>query len=171
MSSLPILIIGLSHTWYVYKYSLNSGVWKEGWLILLQSQQLYIWMKGNLPKNSKVYALGMEQIAPIAFDMVSFIWDKEVFDYYVSSRDLTDMLLDNYIFLKNKGYEYVIVDVTVPFYHLNKLDVDLSEKEKQMLFARNLLAVQQKKELMRKLPRQFELVKEIKNAGAIFKIH
>ncbi|MFC1593826.1 hypothetical protein ACFL38_00690 [Candidatus Omnitrophota bacterium] len=163
-----LLVSALGYSWHSYKYKLNSKPWKEAWLTTVQSQELYVWLQDNIPKNSKVYALGMDQCAPIVFDMVSFPWDAEVNDYKVN--DIDESPSDNYEFLKSKGYEYVLLDVSSVIYHFNYTHHELHERLKNALFVKNYRVIIFKKEIMKKQTDKFELMKDLKESGAIFKL-
>ncbi len=163
-----LLIIGFSFTWFPIKYKLNSNRWKEGWLTTIQAINLYVWVGENLPKNSKVYSLGTNQCVPIVFDMISYPWDYEVKNYI--NKDIENSPSDNYEFLKAKGYEYVIVDVSSSLYHFNYTHYELPEGVKNVLFIKNLKLLNFKKAIMRQMDNKFELIKEFGDTGAIFKI-
>ncbi|MFC1704680.1 hypothetical protein ACFL1E_07900, partial [Candidatus Omnitrophota bacterium] len=163
-----LLVIGLGYTGYSTKYRLNRGRWKEGWLTTIQAQQLYIWMQQNLPTDSKVYALGTDQCIPIVFDMISFPWDNELGNYRF--LDIAESPKDNYKFLKEKGYEYLVIDVSSALFHFTYTHYELPEGVKNVLFVKNVKLISLKQQLFKQMPEKFELIKEFSDTGAIFKI-
>jgi len=167
-----LLIAALIPTWYSVKYRLNSHAWKENYLFIEQSRQLYSWIKNNIPKNSKVFSLAMHQCVPISFDMVSDAWDKEV--YYYTEIDIELSPTDNYNFLKSKGYEYIVLDVSFLFYRDNYANKSLAphiyEGDRKKFFEKHMKMLFVKIEIMKNQPDRFKLVKEFESSGAIFKV-
>ncbi len=165
---LVILMVSTLPTWYFSKYILNTNEWNEGYLQISESRFLYTWVKNFLPKNSKVYAFYTDQCVPIVFDMVSFPWDKEVSDY--SKKDIEKSMEDNYAFLKRKGYEYLVIDGSSILREFNDVNNTLPEDKKQSKFIFNARLLMIKKEMMKKSPKYFKILKEAGDAGTVFKI-
>ncbi len=164
------LIILFLPAWYNYKYKFNTSVWGENYTTFSQSQELYTWLKHNLPANSKVYALGVSQVTPIGYDMVSFIWDKEVEDYY--KKDISRSIDDIYKFLKSKGYEYILIDSPSIFYHKIHRDISVTqlseETEKLAAYWLSRKAIEKKEKMIKS--GKFKMIKDSGENGGIFKI-
>lgn len=170
IAAVLILAISFIPTWYQNKYKLNASFWGDGFVPTMQSKEFYGWIKDNLPKNSKVYALGVTQYLPIAFDMLSLAWDKDVEEYL--GKDIVACPAENYAFLKKKGYQYIAIDYPSVFtytlnYNPNYSQLPLEIKEEIALYKSAL--AQANAEFMAKLP-HYELIEEF-DFGKIFKLN
>jgi hypothetical protein len=164
-----IVIISFTPSWYLNKYRLNTNTWQDNFLHVIQSQTFYGWLKDNLPKNSKVYSLGVSQTIPIAFDMLSFVWDQEIKNY--KNKDVEATPENNYQFLKEKGYEYLAIDYPSVFSYTFKRSNLYKNKPEKIRKNKSLKRAQLamiKKEILAKSDK-FKLVRDFKHA-AIFKL-
>ena len=67
----------------------------------------------NIPRNSRLYALGIDQCVPIVFDMTSYPWKREVHGFV--KNDFGKSVKQMYEFLKAHGYDYLVLDVSSLF--------------------------------------------------------
>lgn len=160
-----LLIASFIPTWHMFKFNLNSTMWKESYVGTTQSQQVMAWVKNNLPKDSTVYIFGVSQIVPIVYDMISYEWDRDVQAY--PDQDTQRSLEHNYQFLKSKGYDYVVLDETLVFSH--KLSRTYSKIPKSELFKQTTLLRARRIRVSYEHDK-FKLIKQFKDSGMIFKI-
>ncbi|MDD5422479.1 MAG: hypothetical protein PHT32_03540 [Candidatus Omnitrophica bacterium] len=165
-----ILLTALSLTfWHANKFALNTRPWKDGYIGIAEGRQLYAWIKDALPKDSAVYVFASDQCVPIVFDMLSFAWDKEVFDY--AAVDIERSIEENHAFLKKKGYEYIALDGSSVLFAFNRLREDLPEKMKRAFLVIHMKRLEDKIKAVKAAPSLFEPVREITGYGAVFKIN
>jgi hypothetical protein len=164
-----IIIFLFIPSWYYNKFKLNTSIWNENYLGVIQSRESYAWIKDNLPKNSKVYSLGVTQAIPLGYDMISFAWNLKVKNY--KDNDVSINPDQNYQFLKQNSYEYIIIDYPSIFtYTFNRSHIyaGLPEKtRKNVALNRSKIALT-KKQVFEKSDK-FKMVKEFSH-GAIFQI-
>ncbi len=105
---LGILLFGVYFTSTQQKMAVNTAIWPPGAFWTSQEEiQAYLWMKENLPKNSKVFTF-WNNGPIIGMDMFSCHWCKDVRDYM--DKGFNQTAAENYNWLKSKGYEYLIID-------------------------------------------------------------
>ncbi|MEK6948742.1 MAG: hypothetical protein AABX34_00875 [Nanoarchaeota archaeon] len=105
---LGILLFGIYFTSTQQKMAVNTAIWPPGAFWTSQEEiQAYLWMKENLPKNSKVFTF-WNNGPIIGMDMFSCHWCKDVRGYMDSG--FNESANENYNWLKSKGYEYFIID-------------------------------------------------------------
>ncbi len=156
-------------SWYYNKFKLNTSIWNENYLGVIQSRESYAWIKDNLPKNSKVYSLGVTQAIPLGYDMISYAWDPKIKDY--KDDDVSTNPDRNYQFLKQNGYEYIVIDYPSIFtYTFNRshLYAKMPEKTRKNIALNKSKIALKKKQVFEKSDK-FKMVKEF-NHGAIFRI-
>lgn len=114
---LALLVAGVYFTSTQQKIAVNTATWPAGafWNYVQDSSgrvyslelQSYIWMRENLPKNSKVFTFANN--GPIiGMDMYTCHWCKEVINY--QKQGFEEDARKNYNWLKNNGYGYIIID-------------------------------------------------------------
>ena len=90
-----------------YKYSINTCMWAHGVYWQFKDElRTYIWMRRNLPVNTKVFAF-VDNFFVIGHDMLAMPWTEEYQEAFHNSVDLP--LNELYRRLRSQGYEYVIV--------------------------------------------------------------
>lgn len=105
---LIILLLGIYFTSTQQKIAVNTANWPPGAFWTSQEEiQAYLWMKENLPKDSKVFTF-WNNGPIIGMDMFACHWCKDVRDYMDNGFNQTAN--ENYNWLKSKGYEYIIID-------------------------------------------------------------
>ncbi len=123
---LIILLLGIYFTSAQQKITVNTAYWTPGaFWTSGEEVEAYIWMKDNLPKNSKVFTF-WNNGPVIGMDMFSCHWCKDVRDYMGNGFNQTAN--ENYNWLKIKGYEYIIIDgQTVKWFGANESIIKLQE--------------------------------------------
>jgi len=105
---IAILLTGIYFTSTQQKIAVNTADWPPGgfWT---SGEELgtYAWIKDNLPKNSKVFTF-VNNGPVIGMDMYTCHWCSDVRDY--QKNGFNETAQENYNWLKDKGYEYLIVD-------------------------------------------------------------
>lgn len=102
-----LVIGGMMYTSGIKKYQYNTSPgWPPGgkWSSL-QELQGYVWMKDNLPLNTKVFSYGPHTNVVIGFDKFACVWceDFRMFKEGILEKDV----LTVYQWMKEKGYEYL----------------------------------------------------------------
>jgi len=160
-----ILIMCFIPTWHAFKFSLNSTMWRESYINVIQAQEFLSWTKNNLPADSKVYTYGVSQVIPIVYDMVSYVWDREVDEYQFN--DTGASLEHNYQFLKSKGYDYVLIDESLIFSHRLSRTYFAVPKDEVM---KNFFLARQRIRQLLNVPDKFQLIKKYKETGYLFQL-
>ncbi|MBI2208871.1 hypothetical protein HYU50_05230 [Candidatus Woesearchaeota archaeon] len=108
LAVLILLITGMYFTSTQQKIAVNTATWPPG-AFWTSGEEItaYLWMKENLPKNSKVFAFSHDDPV-IGSDMFSCSWCKGVLDY--RKTGFNDTAQEKYNWLKSKDYEYLIID-------------------------------------------------------------
>jgi len=105
---IAILLTGIYFTSTQQKIAVNTADWPPGgfWT---SGEELgtYVWIKDNLPKNSRVFTF-VNNGPVIGMDMYTCHWCFDVRDY--QKNGFNETAQENYNWLKSKGYEYLIVD-------------------------------------------------------------
>ncbi|MFH1790693.1 MAG: hypothetical protein ABH885_01750 [Candidatus Omnitrophota bacterium] len=161
-----LLIAGMLFTWWTQKWILNVKVWKDGYILVPESHAFYGRIKDHVPKNSTAYALSSNQCIPIVYDMISFEWDKEVREY--AGIDMEATPDENHEFLKRKGYEYVILDISGPYY-IGSRTLDNMPKAYISNYIRTFSKLMILKIRVMRNSDKFRLIQQEKS-GAIFRI-
>ncbi|MBI2658414.1 glycosyltransferase family 39 protein [Candidatus Woesearchaeota archaeon] len=114
---LALLLTGIYFTSAQQKIAVNTATWPPGafWSYAQDSSgrvyspelQSYVWMRENLPKNSKVFTFANNGPV-IGMDMHTCHWCKDVIDY--QEQGFKKNAQENYNWLKNNGYGYIIID-------------------------------------------------------------
>jgi hypothetical protein len=93
------------------KYVVQTAGWPYGVMWLNPEHiQGYVNLKVNTPPDAGVFPMCMPDSAVIGMDKTSYPWDREVIDFREKAIERTPSEL--HAFLKNKGYEYVMLDVS-----------------------------------------------------------
>lgn len=105
---IALLLTGIYFTSTQQKIAVNTADWPPGgfWT---SGEELgaYVWMKDNLPKNSKVFTF-VNNGPVIGMDMYTCHWCSDIRGY--QKNGFNETAQENYNWLKGKGYEYLIID-------------------------------------------------------------
>jgi len=105
---LVIVIIGVATTSAYQKYIVNTAQWPPGgFWTSVDEVNGYLWIKDNLPKNSKLFTF-VNNAPVIGMDMYTCHWCSDVQDYQRNGFNKT--WEENYNFLKKEGYSYIVID-------------------------------------------------------------
>ena len=105
---LVIVIIGVTTTSAYQKYIVNTAQWPPGgFWTSVDEVNGYLWIKDNLPKNSKLFTF-VNNAPVIGMDMFTCHWCSDVQDYQRNGFNKT--WEENYNFLKKEGYSYIVID-------------------------------------------------------------
>ncbi len=122
---LVILLVGIYITSAQPKILVNTVSWPPG-AFWASNEEItgYIWLKDNLPANSKVFTFANN--APIiGFDKFTCHWCEDINKFqktgFNSSAD------NSYNWLKNKDYKYIVIDGQTA----NKFGVNETNKKLQ----------------------------------------
>jgi hypothetical protein len=130
-----IIFAGLLGTSAYQKYSVNTAYWPNEFFYSVDEVQPYLWLEENIPSNTLVTAMCGDPAKTMGYGMLDKEWVREIKEYKA------DMILkpttEIHAFLKNQGYEYLVVDIQcVRKYNMtvtNEKIEDMVNKEK--LFA------------------------------------
>jgi hypothetical protein len=104
-----LLLVGVFFTSGVQKYAVNTAMWSPGGAFSsMEEIQGYVWMKDNLPINTKVYSYS-DAKRVIGLDKFVCTWCKEFRDYNKDSIKIN--MSDSYDWFKNNGFDYVVFSV------------------------------------------------------------
>ncbi len=118
LALVAVVLVG-SYTPFTQKYITNTMMWQDHMIFDIEAIKLYAGMMDAIPKDSMVYPICNFGNLPNAFDMLSPVWE-ELIRYegaaYYGEKTYTyvsmyESLEENYKFLKERGYEYVIIGV------------------------------------------------------------
>ncbi|MBW2975227.1 hypothetical protein KY366_05910 [Candidatus Woesearchaeota archaeon] len=109
---LTLIIAGVWFTSGAQKYSVNTAIWGPGgWLMAKNEAEGYIWLKQNLPINTRVFPFSIAHANRMAgLDMESCEWCPEVIQFREYLINKTPDPMEAYNFLRSEGYEYAIID-------------------------------------------------------------
>ena len=105
-----LVVVGLWYTAGAQKYSVNTAMWPPGasWTSM-EDVQLYLWLNSNLPKNTKVMDFsGSQNNEIIGMNMDNCDWCAGNIEFRKGFLNKTAGQV--YTFLKQEGYEYLILD-------------------------------------------------------------
>lgn len=105
-----LILIGLWSTAGSQKYAVNTAGWPPGagWTSM-EEVQLYLWMGSNLPKETKIMSFsGSQNNEVIGLDMDNCDWCPEYLEFRKNFINKTPD--GTYLFLKQQGYQYFILD-------------------------------------------------------------
>lgn len=133
---LVILVILVIPTSFSQKYWNNTSVWPEHFIMVPQSQQLYIWMReGGLPKDSRVVNICHAPALMFGYDMIAPAWESEQMASrreFVPSKTgayyrnaVNSSLESNYNFLKENKIDYVVIGASCIAKFQKKIDAGL----------------------------------------------
>ena len=107
---LIILVFGIWKTSGSQKYCVNTAMWGPGGGLMAKNEvEGYVWLKQNLPYNTKVFTFIGKHIVRIhGLDMYSCDWCPDVIEFRKSTINKTPEEIHN--FLKKEQYEYAIID-------------------------------------------------------------
>ena len=140
---LLLLLIGVYFTSTQQKIAVNtSSTWPAGgfWNYVQDSSgsiyspelQGYVWLKDNIPKNTKVFTFANNG-AVIGMDMYTCHWCNEVKKY--QNTGFNETAQQNYNWLKNNGYLFMIIDgQTVRKFGVNETNNKIKELAASGLF-------------------------------------
>ena len=105
---LAVLLTGIYFTSAQQKIAVNTATWPPG-AFWASGEEIgaYLWMKENLPKNSRVFAFSHDDPV-IGSDMFSCRWCKDVLDY--RKTRFNDTAQETYNWLKSREYGYFVID-------------------------------------------------------------
>lgn len=105
---LIILLIGIFFTSTQQKIAVNTATWPPGGFWTSGEEiAAYIWIKDNLPKNSRMFTF--TNSGPIiGMDMYECRWCDDVRDY--QKNGFNKSADDNHNWLKSRSYSYIIID-------------------------------------------------------------
>jgi len=111
IGGLVILILILSGIYFTstqQKISVNTANWPPG-AFWTSGDEIgaYLWMKENLPTNSKVFTY-WNSGPVIGMNMFTCHWCQDIRDYM--DNNFNDTATDTHNWLKSKEYEYLIID-------------------------------------------------------------
>jgi len=108
---MAVIAIGIIWSSAYPKYVVETSAWPPGAGWTSQEQVAgYVNLKEKLPANTKFFSFcGSEDYAN-GIDKFGYGWDKAVADYKMAS--INDSLENNYRFLKQYGYEYMVIDTS-----------------------------------------------------------
>lgn len=108
---IAVLVIAVLYTSAYPKYEVQTAVWPYG-VMWNNPEQLqgYLALKEILPPESTVFPMCMEDKTVIGLDKLSYAWDKEVLDFRETILDRDAIEIHD--FLRNKGYEYMVLDTS-----------------------------------------------------------
>jgi len=105
---LLIIITGVYYTSTQQKIAVNTANWPPGGFWTSEEEiGAYIWMKGNLPGNTKVFTFANNGPV-IGMDMYTCHWCFDIRDY--QKNGFNQSVQENYNWLRQKKYEYLIMD-------------------------------------------------------------
>ena len=105
---LLVLLIGIYFTSTHQKIAVNTATWPPGGFWTSEEEiGAYVWMKDNLPKNSRVFTF-LNNGPVIGMDMYECRWCSDVKDY--QKKGFNETVEENYNWLKNRNYQYFIID-------------------------------------------------------------
>lgn len=105
---LALLLIGIYFTSTQQKIAVNTANWPPG-AFWTSGEEIgaYIWMKDNLPKNSKVFTF-WNNGPIIGMDMFSCHWCRDIRSYM--DQGFNQTASENYNWLRSNNYAYLIID-------------------------------------------------------------
>jgi len=103
---LGLLLLGVFYTSGLQKYTVNTAQWSPGGAFSSYEEiDGYIWMKDNLPIDSKVYSF-YDAKRVIGLDQFACSWCKDLRDYNEDS--IENNMSVTYDWLKDNEYDYVV---------------------------------------------------------------
>jgi len=121
--TIPLILICLIITTsFIPKYIVNTVPWGPGGFWTSNEEiQSYIWMKENLPADSKVFTF-LNSAPIIGMDKFICSWCKDLLDY--QRNGFNQSADENYNWLKSEGYNYIIIDgQTVKKFKVNETNI------------------------------------------------
>lgn len=130
---IAVLLSGAFFTSAQQKIEVNTANWPPGgfWT---SGEELgaYLWIKDNIPKQTKIFAYGTNGPL-IGFDMYTCHWCEDVRRHMRENYE--DSAQDTYDWLKQHGYEYVIIDgQAIRRYGANVSNIKIQEMASSGLF-------------------------------------
>ena len=128
-----LLLLGIYFTSTQQKIAVNTANWPPG-AFWTSGEEIhsYLWMKDNLPKNSKVFTF-WNNGPVIGMDMYSCHWCQDVRGYM--DTGFNKSVNENYNWLKSRDYEYLIIDgQTVKWFGANETIAKLQDLAQSGLF-------------------------------------
>lgn len=108
---LLLLAAAVLYTSAYPKYEVQTAIWPYGVMWMnVEHIRGYVNLKQWTPPDARVFPMCMSDSAVIGMDKLSYAWDREVLDFREKILERTPLEL--HLFLKNKGYEYVLLDVS-----------------------------------------------------------
>jgi len=103
---LGLLLLGVFYTSGLQKYTVNTAKWSPGGAFSSYEEvDGYIWMKDNLPIDSRVYSF-YDQKRVIGLDQFACSWCKDIRDYSEHSIEIN--MSENYDWFKDNEFDYVV---------------------------------------------------------------
>jgi len=127
-----IIIVGALMTSAYPKYVVETSSWPPGvrWTSDKQIQG-YVNLKNLLPINTKIFNYCLDDRFIIGVDMMGEPWNHKIKEYKKIS--INDSLAENYKFLKEHQYEYIIIDGScLKNFGANQTNYKLQEISKNM---------------------------------------
>ena len=105
-----LLTIFILLTSFYPKCRLQTELWAEHYMWNTNVARSYMWLKDNLPKNSKVYPFCVKDEVMAAADMRCDYLNKDAKNY--RKTFLNHSAQENYLWLKKQGFDYTAIDVS-----------------------------------------------------------
>ncbi len=103
-----VIVIGVIFTSAYQKYALNTAIWPPGGFWTSNDEiKGYIWLKDNLPRETKVFTFSNDGIV-IGMDKFICSWCDEIVQFKKNGFNVTAE--QTYSWLKSNGYGYILID-------------------------------------------------------------
>jgi len=105
---LLLIIIGVLFTSTYQKYTVNTAIWPPGGFWTSNEEiQGYLWLKENLPPDTKVFSFVRDGGPLIGMDKFTCYWCEDIMEFKKTAVNKSASDLNT--FLKSKDYDYVII--------------------------------------------------------------
>ena len=104
---LLLIITGVLFTSTYQKYTVNTAQWPPGgFWTSMEELQGYLWLKDNLPPNTKVFSFVHSSVI-IGMDKFICHWCEDITSF--QKEGVNESASDTHSFLKSKNYEYLVI--------------------------------------------------------------
>ena len=105
---LLLIITGVLFTSTYQKYTVNTAQWPPGgFWTSMEELQGYLWLKDNLPPNTKVFSFVHSSVI-IGMDKFICHWCEDITSF--QKEGVNESASDTHSFLKSKNYEYLVIE-------------------------------------------------------------
>ena len=105
---LILIVTGVLFTSTYQKYTVNTAIWPPGGFWgSMEELQGYIWMKDNLPPNTKVFSFVRDAGPIIGMDKFTCYWCEDMREFREIA--VNESVSDINSFLKSRDYRYLII--------------------------------------------------------------